>query len=83
VLTATFNSNGDRQISTPHKIDTPEAIDKKLGTVDVHETTPIPNLVQIHTLGASGQNITKIIFIYLYLFLRFAYRSDLLMDFNV
>jgi len=34
VLTATFNSYGDRQISTPYKINTPEPIDKKLGTVD-------------------------------------------------
>ena len=29
VLTATFNSYGDSQISTPHKINTPEPIDKK------------------------------------------------------
>ena len=29
MLTATFNSYGDRQISTPHKIYTPEPIDKK------------------------------------------------------
>jgi len=28
VLTATFNYYGDRQISTPHKINTPELIDK-------------------------------------------------------
>jgi len=34
VLTATFNSYGDRQISTPHKINTPEPIDKKIGTID-------------------------------------------------
>jgi len=34
VLTTTFNSYGDRQISTPHKINTPEPIDKKFGTVD-------------------------------------------------
>jgi len=35
----------------PHKIDTPELINKKVGTVDyVHERTPIPNLVQIHPL---------------------------------
>jgi len=34
VLTATFNSYGDRQISTPYKINTPESIDKKFGTVD-------------------------------------------------
>jgi len=34
VLTATFNSYGDRQISTPYKINTPEPIDEKFGTVD-------------------------------------------------
>jgi len=34
VLTATFNYYGDRQISTPYKINTPELIDKKFGTVD-------------------------------------------------
>jgi len=41
VLTATFNSYGDRQISTPYKINTPEPIEKKFGTVDyVREGTP-------------------------------------------
>jgi len=41
VLTVTFNSYGDRQISTPCKVNTPEPIDKKFGTVDyVHEGTP-------------------------------------------
>jgi len=30
VLTATFNSYENRQISTPHLINTPEPIDKKL-----------------------------------------------------
>jgi len=41
VLTATFNFYGDRQILTPHKINTPEPIDKKFGTVDyVREGTP-------------------------------------------
>ena len=29
-----FNSYGDRQISPPYKINTPEPIDKKIGTVD-------------------------------------------------
>ena len=55
VLTATFNSYGDRQISTPpHKMDTPEH--KKFSTIDyVREGTPIPNVVQIQPLGASGQ----------------------------
>ena len=40
VLTATFNSYGDRQISTPYKINTREPINKKFGTVDyVRERT--------------------------------------------
>jgi len=34
MLIATFNSYGDRQISTPYKTNTPELIDKKFGTVD-------------------------------------------------
>jgi len=34
VLTATFNSYGNGQISTPHKINIPEPIDKKIGTID-------------------------------------------------
>ena len=38
----------------PHKMDTPEH--KKFSTIDyVREGTPIPNLVQIQPLGASGQ----------------------------
>jgi len=72
VLTETFNSYGDRQISTPHKIDTPEPINKKLGIVDyVHETTPYTKFgTNTHTGGfwANGWNITKIIF---YLFIPF------------
>jgi len=53
VLVASFNSYGDRQISTPHEINTPEPIDKKIGTSV--RGPPIPNLVEIHSLGASGQ----------------------------
>jgi len=34
VLMATFNSYGNRLISTPHKINTPEQIPRKFGTVD-------------------------------------------------
>jgi len=34
VLTATFNSYGDRQISTTQKINTPEPINKKFGIID-------------------------------------------------
>ena len=53
VLTETFNSYGDRQISTPHKIDTPEPINKILGVVDyVHETTPYTKFgTNTHTGG--------------------------------
>jgi len=41
VLTATFNSYGNRQISTHYKIDIPELINKKVCTFDyVHERTP-------------------------------------------
>jgi len=68
VLTATFNSYGDRQISTPCKINTPEPIDKKLGTVDyVREGTSYTKFgTNPPTEGfwANGWNITKIIFIY-------------------
>ena len=34
MLTATFNSYGDEQISTLYKINTPEPVDKKFGVVD-------------------------------------------------
>ena len=72
VLTATFNSYGDRQISTPHKINTPEPIDKKITTIDyVREGTSYTKFGRNPSTGgfwANGWNITKIIFIYLYLF---------------
>jgi len=68
MLTATFNSYGDRQISTPYKINTPEKIDKKFGTVDyVRKGTPYTKFgTNPPTEGfwANGWNITKIIFIY-------------------
>jgi len=71
VLTLTFNSYGDRQISTPYKINTPEPIDKKIGTVDyVREGTLYTKFDTNPPTGcfwANGWNITKIIF-YLYLF---------------
>ena len=71
VLTATSNSYGDRQISTPYKINTPEPIDKKFGTVDyVREGTQYTKFDTNPPTGgfwANGWNITKIIF-YLYLF---------------
>jgi len=78
VLTATFNSYGDRQISASHKIDTPEPIEKKLCTVDyVHETTPYAKFgTNTHT-GGKWVKTTKIIFLFIYtFFLRLAYRSD-------
>ena len=57
VLTATFNSYGDRQISTPpHKINTPEPIDKKFGTVDyVREGTLYTKFDTNPLTGASRQ----------------------------
>jgi len=43
VFSATFNSYGNRQISAPYKINTPEPIEKKICTIDyVREETPIP-----------------------------------------
>ena len=68
VLTATFNSCGNRQISTHHKINTPEPIDKKFGTIDyVRERTSCTNFGRNPStggFGANGWNITKIICIY-------------------
>jgi len=55
VLTVTFNSYGNRQILTHHKINTAEPIDKKIGTIDYIREGTIPNLVEIYSLGASGQ----------------------------
>ena len=71
VLTATFNPYGDRKISTPYKINTPELIDSEFGTVDyVREGTLYTKFDTNPPTGgfwANGWNITKIIF-YLYLF---------------
>ena len=84
VLTVTFNSYGDRQISTPHKIDTPEPIEKKLGTVDyVPEGTSYTKFgTNPPTAGfwANGWNITNNYF-FIPFFLRHAHRSDPWMDF--
>ena len=56
MLTATFNSYRDRQISTPYKIYTPEPIDKKFGTVDyVREGTLYTKFDTNLPTGASGQ----------------------------
>jgi len=72
VLTATFNSYGDRQISTPHKINTPEPIDKKFSTIDcVREGTFYTKFGRNPSTGgfwANGWSITKIFFYSKYLF---------------
>jgi len=72
VLTATFNSYGNRQISTPHKINTPEPIDKKIGKIDyIREGTSYTKFDRNTFTGgfwANGRNTTKIIFIYLFIY---------------
>ena len=72
---ATFNSYGDRQISPPYKINTPEPIDRKFGTVDyvregTHYTTFGTN-PPTEGFWANGWSITKII-IYLFIYTFFA-----------
>jgi len=78
VLTATFNSYGDRQISTPHKINTPEPIDKKIGTVDcIRDGTSYTKFDRNpFTWGfwANGWNITKYYF-YLFIYTSFFFDS--------
>jgi len=73
VNAATFNSYGNRQISTPYEINTPEPINKKFGTVDyVREGTLYTKFdTNSPTRGfwANGWNITKkIFFIYTFFF---------------
>jgi len=56
VLTATFNSYENRQISTPYKINTLNRSTKNSAQLITSASEPpIPNLVQIHPLRASGQ----------------------------
>ena len=70
VLTATFNSYGDRQISTPYKINTPEPIDKEFGTVDYVREGTLYTKFDTNSLTEgfweNGWNITN--YFYLYLF---------------
>jgi len=73
VLTATSIPIGNRQISTLHKINTPEPIDKKICTIDyIREGTSYTKFGRNPFTGgfwANGWNIRKIIsFIYLYPF---------------
>ena len=63
VLTATFNSYGDRQISTPTKsIPLNQSTKNSAQLIMSARGLSIPNLVQIHPLTASGQKL------FLYLF---------------
>jgi len=59
-------------MSTPHKINTPEPIDKKFGKIDyVREETSYTKFGRNPFTGgfwANGWNITKIIFIYTFFF---------------
>ena len=56
----------------PHKINTPEPIDKKLTQlITSARGPPIPNLVEIHSLGASGRWV-KYNKNYFYLFILFS-----------
>jgi len=62
---------GNRQISTSHKIDTPELINKKSAQlITSTRGSTIQNLLQIRPLRAYGQmgDETKIIFIYIFFF---------------
>ena len=65
----TFNSYGDRQTSTPYKLNTHEPIDKKFGTVDyVREGTLYTKFdTNSPTRGfwANGWNITKNYFLFI------------------
>jgi len=74
VLTATLNSYGNRQISTPHKSNNLEPIYKKSAQlITSTRGPPIPNLVEIHSLGASGKmgEIQQKLFLFIYLYLFF------------
>ena len=85
VLTSTFNFYGNRQTSTPYKINTPEPITKIRHNWLRPRKDPYTKFgTNLPTEGfwANGWNITKIIIIYLYtFFLRHAHRSDRWMDF--
>ena len=55
VLTATGLVNGEWQILTPYRIETPKPIDKKILLITSARRRRIPNLVKIRPQGASGQ----------------------------
>jgi len=64
-----LNSYGDRQISTPYKINAPEPIDKTFGTVDyVRERTPYTTFgtnPPTEGLWANGWNNNKNYFLFI------------------
>jgi len=73
-LTATFNSYGNRQISTPHKINTPEPIAKTIGTIYyVHEETSHTKFGRNHSLGLLSKWVKykKNYYLFIYLFIPF------------
>ena len=52
---ATFNSYGNRQISAPHKIPLNQSTKKLAQLITSTRGPPVPNLVEIHPLGALGK----------------------------
>ena len=85
VLTATGQVNGRWRILTPHRIEIHEPIATKFRTIDyLRERTPWTKFGTNPSIGdfwAYGWKRFCAFFIYLYLFLRLAYRSDRLMHF--
>ena len=71
VLTVTGLVNGEWEILTPYRIETPEPIDKKFGIRDyVRETMSYAKLVQIPSMGrfwANRWNITLLTFLFIYI----------------
>ena len=74
MLTATFNSYGNRQISPRTKsIPLNRSTKKSAQLTTPARGPPIPNLVEINSLGASGQmdEIWQKLFLFIYLYLFF------------
>jgi len=73
VLTATSHSYGKAKNSTPHRIETPNLIDMKFGTVDyVGEATPSANFHANPSMGASrkmGEIYTQNFYLYIYIYI--------------
>ena len=68
---------GIGKFHSPHKINTPEPIDKKIGTIGyIREGTSYTKFGRNPFAGgfwANGWNITKIIFIYLFIYTFFLF----------